>query len=154
MVYRLLISFFIFSCIVAGCKEKITGKKLMPDMQQTDSIELIYFKSPDSTRYFTYLPMNDSSFIKSIIDDVNGEVQPENPCMKEGKIYCFKKGQIFNTIFFAVADKNCTLFRFIKNGNLYYFKMSDDVKEKLLKFKSFAREPSSSDSLKGNDKLP
>lgn len=151
MIYRLLISCFLFSFIVMSCKEKITGKKLMPEMQQTDSIELIYFKSPDSTRYFTYLPMNDSTFIKSIVDDVNGEVQPENPCMKEGKIYCFKKGQVFNTIFFAAADKDCTLFRYIKNGNLYYFKMSGDVKEKLLKFKSFAREPSPAGIPKGND---
>jgi hypothetical protein len=142
MKYILLV-LVVFSTIVISCKSKPTGKELMPEMLETDSIELIYFRTPDSVRYFTYLPLTDEEFIREIVEDVTGEVQEENPCSKEGKIYCFRKGQIFNTIFFAYTTEDCSLFRYIKNGNLYHFKMSKDVKEKLAKFKSFAREPQS-----------
>lgn len=34
-------------------------------------------------------------------------IQPGNPCIKKGKKYCFKKGGIFNTLFFAYKDAGC-----------------------------------------------
>lgn len=119
----------------------------MPEMAQADSLELIYFKSPDSPRYFTYLPTTDKEFINALVKDVSGEIQPENPCMKEGKIYCFKKGEILNTIFFAYKDPGCNVLRYIKNGKLYYFPLSEPLKKKLEDYRLTAREPVSTASL-------
>lgn len=127
-----------FSC---SNKKKVTGKDLMPEMVQTDSVQIIYFKSPDEPRFFTYTSVNDKSFISSLVNDVMGETQSENPCVKEGKIYCYKKGEIFNTIFFAYRDNECTFLRYIKNGNLYYFEMSKEVKEYLQRNKLLSLEP-------------
>lgn len=147
MKFRSACLFIVLVCIISCLdKQKPTGKDLMPEMLQTDSVQIIYFKSPDQPRYFTYIAVNDRSFINALIKDVTDETQIENPCIKEGKIYCYKNGEIFNTIFFAYLDNNCTFLRYIKNGNLYYFKMSDEVKNQLQQYKPRAVEPPSVDS--------
>ena len=141
--------------IVASChnKKNIRGADLMPEMAQADSLELIFFKTPDSPRYFTYLPTTDKELINALVSDVSGEIQPENPCMKEGKIYCFKKGGIFNTLFFAYKDPGCKVLRFIVNGKLYYFPISETVQKKLAGYQLIAREPESDTSaLRSNNK--
>jgi hypothetical protein len=80
-------------------------------------------------------------------------IQAGNPCMKEGKIYCFKKGGIFNTIFFAYKDPGCKVLRFIVNGKLYYFPLGETVQKKLEYYKLTAREPESVASfLRSNSK--
>ena len=135
--------------VAAACsgKKKVTGMDLYPEMQETDSLDLIFFKTPEDQRWFTYAPSTDKELINALVSDVSGEVQPENPCLKEGKIYCYKKGQIFNTIYFAYLDENCRFMRYIKNGNLYYFPLSETVQKKLAEFKAIAKEPVSPDSV-------
>ena len=118
-----------------------TGLDLMPEMIDTDSVQVIYFKAPEDPRYFTYTSVNDADFIQALVKDVTAEAIPENPCMKEGKIYCYKNGDIFNTIFFAYLDDKCSILRYIKNGNLYYFTMSSKVKAGLQRYKAVATEP-------------
>lgn len=132
----------IFITWACNSKSSLRGAGLMPEMPQTDSLELIFFRTPDSPRYFTYLPTTDKELIEALVSDVSGEVQPENPCMKEGKIYCFRKGEIFNTIFFAYTDPGCYVLRYIKNGKLYHFPLSETVRKKLQHYKQLAREPS------------
>ena len=116
---------FFVSC---STKEHKTGLRLMPEMVKTDSVQIIYFKSPDEPRFFTYASVNNPDFIKSLVRDVTTETIIEKPCVKEGKIYCYKEGEIFNTIFFAYLNDECSFLTYIKNGNLYYFRMSDQVK--------------------------
>ena len=123
--------FAIISFAACNSNSGIRGADLVPEMAQTDSLELIFFRSPDSPRYFTYLPTTDKELIDALVSDVSGKIQPENQCIKEGKIYCFKKGEIFNTIFFAYLDSGCNVLRYIKNGKLYYFPLSEAVKKKL-----------------------
>jgi hypothetical protein len=137
------INFILFGLILyaCSCKTKLTGKELMPDVLDTDSVELIFFKNPENTRFFTYLPVTDKEFINDLVDDLDGEVQSENPCVKEGKIYCFKKGQIYNTVFFAYTDPKCSFLRYIKDGKMYYFPLSETVKKKLIDYKKMAAEP-------------
>ena len=110
-------------------------------MVKTDSVQIIYFKSPGEPRLFTYASVNNPAFIKSLVKDVTTETAIEKPCVKEGKIYCYNDGQIFNTIFFAYLNDECSFLRYIKNGNLYYFRMSDQVKEDLQQYKDLSKEP-------------
>lgn len=135
---------FLFCVLIVcacSCKTKLTGKELIPDVSQTDSVEVIFFKNPENQRSFTYLPVTDKDFIHDLVTDLSDEVQAENPCNKEGKIYCFKNGQIFNTVYFAYTDRECSFLRYIKNGNLYYFPISEKTKKKLSGFKRSATEP-------------
>lgn len=141
----------IFILVIACNSNSDTrGAGLMPEMAETDSLELIFFRSPDSPRHFTYLPTTDKELIDAVVKDVSGKIQPGNQCMKEGKIYCFKKGEIFNTIFFAYLDPGCNVLRYIKNGKLYYFPLSEAVKKKLETYKLTAREPVATTLLSNN----
>ncbi len=147
--------YWLLLIVVVACNSKssIRGAELMPEMAQADSLELIFFKTPDSPRYFTYLPVTDKELIDALVSDVSGEIQAGNPCMKEGKIYCFKKGGIFNTIFFAYKDPGCKVLRFIVNGKLYYFPLGETVQRKLSEYQLIAREPESdSSALRSNSK--
>lgn len=119
----------------------ITGHELMPEMALTDSVQIIYFKSPDEQRFFTYANATDKLFIQAFINDLLATTTQEKSCLKEGKIYCYKNGEIFNTVFFAYLDKDCVVLRYIKNGNLFYFEMSDGVKRHLQNYKSTSLEP-------------
>lgn len=139
----------IISFATVSCKSKpavVTGEQLMPDMKHTDSIELIYFKEPENQRWYTYIALTDKAFIQALVNDVSGPVQEENQCPKDGKIYCFRNGNIFNTIFFGYPDEKCNFLRYIKNGKLYYFPLSAGVKQKLIDYKKLAKEPVATDS--------
>jgi hypothetical protein len=143
--------FFVLIVCACSCKTKLTGKKLMPEVSETDSVEVIFFKDPENQRFFTYLRVTDKKFIYDLVTDLSDEVQPENSCIKEGKIYCFKNGQIFNTVYFAYTDTKCSFLRYIKNGNLYCFPISEKTKKKLSDYKKTATEPVSADSAVQNN---
>lgn len=136
--------------IVCACDgERLTGIRLLPEIKQTDSIELLYFNEPGNQRFFSYLPLKDKNFIQNLVDDLSGKVQAEgdeNTCVKEGKIYMHKDGKIFNTVFFSYADSSCLFLRFIKNGKQYYFPVGESLREKLAQYKPRAKEPVASDS--------
>ena len=112
----------------------------MADLEQTDSVEVIYFRTPDSVRYFTYLSLTDKKFIGSLIQNLQQDTVPEISCLKEGKIYLFKKGEIFNTVFFGYIDRDCSFLRFIKNGKLYCYSLQPSLKRELINNKQQARE--------------
>ena len=85
--------------VCCSTKEHKAGLQLMPEMVKTDSVQSIYFKSSDEPRFFTYVSVTDPAFIKSLVKDVTTETVIEKPCVKDGKIYCYKEDEIFNTFF-------------------------------------------------------
>mgnify|MGYP001379965837 CR=1 FL=1 len=144
---KLFFQVVIMLLFTGACSENtITGATLLPMMKTTDSVELIFFKSPDSTRFFTYIATTDKLLIANLVHDVCGAVQQERDCPKEGKIYCFSAGQIINTIYFVAEDAHCRHMRYIRNGRLYFFSLSEQLANQLTWYKSMAREPSGTDS--------
>ena len=141
MKFFILLLSLVPGILACSDNRSIVGKDLMPEMKLTDSVQIIYFKSPDEPRFFIYADVTDEVFIKALVTDVLAETTIGNDCMKEGKIYCYKKGEIFNTIFFAYLDNECIVLRYIKNGKLYYFKMSEKVKKHLRLYRSISIEP-------------
>ncbi|RYG33377.1 MAG: hypothetical protein EOO01_33275 [Chitinophagaceae bacterium] len=137
-----VVSIIVLSILFAACDGEHKPKPgLMADLQKTDSLELIFFRSPDSLRYFTYLPLTDGQFIGSLVRDLQQDTIPGMSCMKEGKIYLFKNGQIFNTVFFGYADKHCTFLRYINNGRLHTYAMSEAFRAEMENKKKLAKEP-------------
>lgn len=140
MKYVLLV-LIILSALFISCSNHPTGKELMVNIAQTDSIELIYYRAAGDENKYTHLPLNDEEFIQEIVDDLNEQAREKADCLKEGAIRCYDGGKELNKIFFSYNTKDCIQFCYNKDGVEYRFKMSEDVKEKLLKFKSFARDP-------------
>ncbi|MET0298926.1 MAG: hypothetical protein ABW036_04165 [Flavitalea sp.] len=128
--------------LAAGCKEEKKGlNPLMADLDSADSAEILYFRTPDSSRYFTYLPTRDKAFLGELISNLKQDTVQPITCMKEGKIYLFKNGEIFNTVFFGYLDKECRFLRYIKNGNLFHYALSEPLQASLEKLKTDAKEP-------------
>jgi hypothetical protein len=116
----------------------------MPEIKETDSVEILYFKEAGNQRFFIYLASKDKEFIDVLVKDLSKgteQEKDENTCVKEGKIYMHRKGSIFNTVFFSYTDNDCQFLRFIKNGKLYFFPISETLREHLKKYKQLAKEP-------------
>lgn len=133
--------FIVILQTVACTNNQNSRKGFMANLDQADSLELIWFRTPDSPRYFTYLPTKDRKIIGGLVNELQRDTVPEISCMKEGKIYLFKNGEIFNTVFFGYADPDCQFLRFIRNGRLYYYSLSPAFKAQLIENKALAKEP-------------
>jgi len=145
---RILLLFILAFKFVSCNDNGVTGVTLMPEIKETDSVEVIFFKEPGNQRFYTYLPTRDKNFIENLVKDLDREPEmekDENTCVKEGKIYMHKQGNIFNTVFFSYDYNSCLFLRFIKNGKLYYFPISESLREKLKQYKPLAKEPVASD---------
>lgn len=136
---------FTVSLLFFACQDNNSnGITLMPEIRNTDSVEILYFKEPGNQRFYTYFPSTDKEFINVLVADLdkNSETEKdENTCVKEGKIYMHKNGSIFNTVFFSFTDNSCKFLRFIKNGKLYYFPISDKLRQMLKDFRPLSKEP-------------
>jgi hypothetical protein len=136
--------FLFIVLLFIACRDEPTAVALMPEIKDTDSVEILYFKQPGNQRFYTYIPSTDKDFINTLITDLDKKSETEkdeNTCVKEGKIYMHRNGSIFNTVFFSYADNSCKFLRFIKNGKLYYFPISDKLRQKLTEFRLLAKEP-------------
>ncbi len=141
---RTVFLFMVIVLVVSCNNESVTGVALVPDIKDTDSVEILYFKEAGNQRFYTYIPSADKDFINTLITDLDDKSETEkdeNTCVKEGKIYMHKKGSIFNTVFFSYSDNSCKFLRFIKNGKLYYFPISENLRQKLKDYKPLAKEP-------------
>ena len=107
------------------------GDSLFPKMKTVDSIQILYYDKENEDRFFTYLVNSDPSKISGLINDLRFDTMAPVPCSRQGKIYCFIKGTIYNTVYFNL-DCQVPHFRTIKNAKLYHFPMSDASRYQLL----------------------
>lgn len=97
-----------------------------------DSLVVLFYKDPHGTdslrytRYYTQYNSNDASLVKDLRSNLmESTVKLENikNCRSEGKIWVFRQGQIFQTIFFSSKDAECSFLYIIKDGFFYYSAM-------------------------------
>jgi hypothetical protein len=142
IVYILLISF----SVTVACKEAATVKEnkiVVADssatnidnrLLDTDSVVLVYYDDPydaDSLRYTRYYKQVSVAGIDSL-----GALQKQlmatmkkgekSACRGEGKIWCFSKGKIFQTLYFSTRCDDCCFIYLIRDGNFYYSKLQDE----------------------------
>ena len=135
----LLFVFFIgfFSCTE---KKHPIGDSLFPKMQSVDSIQVLYYDKENEDRFFTYLVNSDPSKISDFINDLRFDTLAPVSCSRQGKIFCFAGGAIYNTVYFNL-DCQIPHFRTIKNAKLYHFPMSAASRRQLLEWKKQAVSP-------------
>jgi hypothetical protein len=134
-----------FICVVAsfGCQTSpsknplpasevelvTTLKQLVPAFADMDSISISLYKNPFTddkemyTRFYTQLNTTDSSVIAIVKNTLGQNFQKQDTlrvCRSEGKIHCFDKGKIFQTIFFASQPAGCSHAYIIREGFYYY----------------------------------
>lgn len=118
-------------------------------LQHADSLVFVFYKDPhgkDSlryTRYYTQYSTTDAALIRIVIENLKDSTQrfeKIKQCHSEGKIWCFAKSEIFQTIYFSAHNKECSFVYIIKNGQFYYSDISSGLSKKLAELKPKASE--------------
>jgi len=117
------------------------GKRL----EEADSLIVLFYKNPfgeDSLRYTRYYKQSittDSIYIRSLIENVRQpfeKLEHLKRCRSEGKIWCYNRGQIFQTVYFNTrCEGDCCFIYIIKDGFFYYYSLTDAFLKKLSKLK-------------------
>jgi hypothetical protein len=147
----------LFACNGSASKSKDTATtgtvtraiELDKRFSGADSLVIVFYKDPygaDSlryTRYFTQYISGDSNHIKVLLNNLDEpfeKLEKIKNCRSEGKIWCYSKGNIFQTVYFSTRCADCCFLYLIKDGYFYYVKINDSVKAMLALTKPISKE--------------
>ncbi len=125
-----------------------SGIDLDSRLVNADSLVFVFYDNPftdDSLRYTRYYKLyssTDSSGIKSFLSALAlpfTKLEKVKPCRSEGKVWVFKKGRVFQTIYFAWSKNDCAFVYLIKDGFFYYMDIQQPFINTLLKAKTLAK---------------
>ena len=117
---------------VADTVKLVSIAALDSRLANADSVVMLFYNDPhgaDSlryTRYYTQYNSNDTALLgnlKASLTDATVKLEKIKNCRSEGKIWVFKQGQIFQTIYFSSKDAACSFLYIIKDGFFYYAAM-------------------------------
>jgi hypothetical protein len=117
-------------------------------LHETDSLVFVFYKDPhgkDSlryTRYYSEYHSTDTSLIDLVKDnlkDTTQRLEKIKNCRSEGKIWCFTKGNVYQTIYFSAHNQGCSFVYIIKNGQFYYSDISTKLANQLAELKPLAK---------------
>ncbi len=156
--------FFCFTVLVA-CTTN--GKKVKPEnaknitqdsiesiinienkLQKLDSLVFVFYKDPlgkDSlryTRFYTQFKTADTtniSFLEKQLEKKAALFSTIKKCRSIGKIWCFYKEDVIQTIYFSYSSDDCRHMYIIKNGLFYYVDIDDIFIEKMNNLKLLAK---------------
>ena len=123
--------------------------KLDERLLTADSLVFVFYKDPlgtDSlryTRFYTQYSTTDIRKINFVLENLEGKTEGQEkvkPCRSEGKIWCYTKGKVFQTIYFSYYSTACSFVYLIKDGRFYYAGISKSFVKKLAEFKREAKE--------------
>ncbi|MRG47756.1 hypothetical protein GFS24_21715 [Chitinophaga sp. SYP-B3965] len=119
--------------------------KMFPETADVDSLAILYFTDKVKFRYYTYYATGDKGIINALYKNLETVTVSPDTCTKDGTIYCYVKGNVYNSIYFNITDP-CAYISMIGNGRLHRYKISEDLKAQLLDLKSKAVEPVAADA--------
>jgi hypothetical protein len=124
--------------------------KIDERLANIDSVVFVFYKDPhgaDSlryTRYYTQYNNIDSATVSTVKMQLNGNIEKLDKiknCRSEGKIWCFSKQNIIQTIYFSSLNAKCNFLYIIKDGAFYFTNIEAEFSKQLLEIKTKAKEP-------------
>jgi hypothetical protein len=124
------------------------GIELESRFLTADSLVFVFYKDPygdDSlryTRYYTQMSTTDSNYIKLLLQNFAKpfeKFEKVKKCRSEGKIWCYSKGKIFQTVSFATRCNDCCFVYFIKDGYFFYTALDTALANSLSFIKPLAK---------------
>ncbi|MCY7291891.1 MAG: hypothetical protein LH615_06880 [Ferruginibacter sp.] len=119
-------------------------------LQGMDSLVFVFYKDPlgkDSLRYTRFYTQyvttqsSDVDILKMQIALPTDRFEKVKKCRSEGKVWCFNKGKIFQTLYFSDFGGNCSFMFVIKNGQFFYAALDDDFKKRIHEYKTLSITP-------------
>ena len=135
---------------VKNVEENLSILQLDERLIEADSLVFVFYKDPQGkdslryTRFYKQYATVDSSlvnFVKSNLKEPTTRLERIKKCLSEGKIWCFRKGEIFQTVYFSSFSDECSFLYIIKNGQFYYAGISNEMSKKLKELQAKALEP-------------
>jgi len=105
-----------------------------------DSLVVVFYKDPygaDSlryTRYYTKLSTIDTNNVALLLQNLSkpfAKFEKVKNCRSEGKVWCYSKGRIFQTVSFSTRCTDCCFVYFIKDGYFFYTPLDTALSKKL-----------------------
>ncbi len=121
-------------------------------LNNVDSMVYVFYKDPlgkDSLRYTRYYTqysttkIADINTIKAQINLPTERLEKVRKCRSQGKVWCFSKGEIFQTLYFSDFGGECSFMFFIKNGLFYYSELLPNSKQSIVELKKFSKQAKS-----------
>jgi hypothetical protein len=117
---------------------------------KADSLVLVFYKDPygaDSlryTRFYTQISTTDAEDIELLQKQLAQKTEKQEKyrkCRGEGKIWCYSKGKIFQTLYFSTRCNDCCHVYLIKDGFFYYVPILKSFTSWLISIEPLAKEP-------------
>ena len=125
------------------------GIELESRFLTADSLVFVFYKDPygeDSlryTRYFTQMCSTDTTNIKLLLQNLAKpfvKFEKVKSCRSEGKIWCYSKGKIFQTVSFATRSNGCCYVYCIKDGYFFYTPLDTTFSNRLSLLKPLSKD--------------
>jgi len=125
-----------------------TGTTLEPRFLIMDSIAVLFYNDPFGgdaeryTRYYKTFLSNSDSIIGFLQANMALPFTEDSlrSCRSEGKVFCFSKGKVIQTVYFNKKKEGCYQLYFINTGRYFYFKPMPALVAQLAKVKTMAKE--------------
>lgn len=125
------------------------GMELDTRLAAADSLVFVFYKDPYSsdslryTRFYAQYATTDSNDIKLLLQTLDVpfiKQEKVKKCRSEGKIWCYAKGKIFQTVYFSTRCDDCCFTYLIKDGYFFYMKLDDSLVNRLAVLKPRSKE--------------
>ena len=117
--------------LLMSCKQKTVKIKMLQLLADNDSAVVMYYHSPGDPRFFNMIKVTGKNPLPVVAADVNGRViLAKDTCTTQGKIYFYGNAGAVEAVYFS-RNNDCMTLSFIKTGEKYFTKMSNESKELL-----------------------
>lgn len=125
------------------------GIELDARLNTADSLVFVFYKNPftsDSlryTRYYTQYATTDTTNISLLLQNLKApftKLEKVKNCRSEGKVWCYAKGRIFQTIYFSTRCDNCCFIYIIRDGFFFYMNLDKSLTNRLTELKLLSKE--------------
>lgn len=127
----------------------VNGIQLDPRLSHADSLVFVFYKDPygqDSlryTRYYTQYATTDSNNISPLLHNLEQpftKMEKVKNCRSEGKVWCYTKGAIFQTVYFSTRCNECCFIYLIRDGFFFYMPLDKLLSDQLGELKRLSKE--------------
>lgn len=96
------------------------------DISKTDSIELLHFPDANNQKVYNNKIVKDTAFISQITNYVLATPVQKKPCANDYKLYLFRNGDVYKTIYASISD-SCRYFAYVINGVTHFTNLNDSA---------------------------
>ncbi|MBC7827038.1 MAG: hypothetical protein H7122_04785 [Chitinophagaceae bacterium] len=162
---------FSFGALLCSCNDPQIKKKQNKEdafktlvdiderLRSADSLVVVFYKHPygaDSlryTRYYTQISVVGPVELELLQQQLKQKairLEKHRYCRGEGKVWCYSKGKIFQTLYFSTLCDNCCHVYLIKDGFFFYTDILKSFTSWLTSVKPISKEPFNDSTITNN----